>query len=93
MAIIRVAADRLDYLVLADCFVVLGQVSGEPLVITDEREVKARRICSAPLAGLDRGTAEYEPCGNPASSNSRHGGTSWAVTGSPRTIRVQPNKR
>jgi hypothetical protein len=60
VAIARVAADRLDYLVLADCFVVLGRSSGEPLVITDEREVAARRLCSAPLAGLDRGSAEYE---------------------------------
>jgi hypothetical protein len=33
VAIIRVAADRLDYLVLADCFIVLGRVSGEPLVL------------------------------------------------------------
>jgi hypothetical protein len=60
VALVRAAADRLDYLVLADCFVVLGQVSGEPLVITDEREVNTRRTCSAPLAGLERGTAEYE---------------------------------
>ncbi len=60
VALMRAAVDRLDYLVLADCFLVLGPVSGEPLVITDEREVSARRICSAPLAGLDRGTAEYE---------------------------------
>jgi hypothetical protein len=60
VAVIRVAADRLDYLLLADCFLVLGQASGEPLVITDEREQSARRICSAPLADLDCGTAEYK---------------------------------
>lgn len=60
VALVRATVDRLDYLVLADCFLVLGQVSGEPLVVTDEREVNARRACSAPLAGLDRGTTEYE---------------------------------
>jgi Protein phosphatase 2C len=60
VAVIRAAADQLDYLLLADCFVVLDRVSGEPLVITDEREVNARRICSAPLAGLASGTPEYE---------------------------------
>lgn len=60
VAITRVAADRLDYLVLADCFVVLGHAPGQPLVITDEREVDARRTCSAPLADLDPGSADYE---------------------------------
>jgi hypothetical protein len=59
-ALVRVAAQRIDYLVLADCFLLLDQGSGEPLVITDEREVNARRVCSAPLAGLERGTTEYE---------------------------------
>ena len=60
VAIIRAAADRLDYLVLADCFVVLGQGTGALRVITDEREVNARRICSAPLAGLAGGTPDYK---------------------------------
>ncbi len=60
VALIRRGMDRLDYLVLADCFLVLGHAAGEPLVITDEREVNARQLCSAPLAGLDRGTTEYE---------------------------------
>lgn len=60
VAITRVAAERLDYLVLADCFIVLGHASRKPLVLTDEREVAARRTCSAPLAGLDLGSADYE---------------------------------
>jgi Protein phosphatase 2C len=60
VAIARMVADRLDYLVLADCFVILGRVAGEPVVVADEREITARRICSAPLAGLDRGSSEYE---------------------------------
>jgi hypothetical protein len=59
VAITRVAADRLDYLLLADCFVILGRSSAGPLVITDEREANARRICSAPLAGLYPGSGEY----------------------------------
>lgn len=58
--VIRSRGSRLDYLVLADCFLVLGHVGGGPLVITDEREVTARRLCLAPLAGVASGTAEYE---------------------------------
>lgn len=60
VAIIRTAGGQLDYLVLADCFVVLGQGPGGPLVITDDREVTARRVCSAPLVGVAAGTAEYD---------------------------------
>jgi hypothetical protein len=60
VAIIRTHGDRLDYLLLADCFIVLGRVCGGPLIVTDEREVTARRSCMAPLAGLASGTAEYD---------------------------------
>lgn len=60
VAIARLHGSRLDYLLLADCFLVLDQISGGPLIISDEREVTARRICTAPLAGVARGTAEYE---------------------------------
>lgn len=60
VVVIRSRADGLDYLVLADCFLVLGQASGGALVITDEREVTARNICLAPLTGVASGTAEYE---------------------------------
>jgi hypothetical protein len=59
VAMIRTSSGQLDYLVLADCFVILGS-GGSPQAVTDEREVTARRICSAPLAGVARGTAEYE---------------------------------
>jgi hypothetical protein len=58
--VIRSRRDRLDYMVLADCFLVLAMVSGEAEVITDEREVTARQICTAPLAGIASGTTEYE---------------------------------
>ncbi|MFU8855059.1 hypothetical protein ACNAW0_29450 [Micromonospora sp. SL1-18] len=57
---VRAYRGRLDYLLLADSFLVLDQVSGGPQVITDEREVAARRICSAPLAGIPEGTLEYD---------------------------------
>jgi hypothetical protein len=39
---------RLDYLLLADSFLVLDQLCGGAQVVTDEREVATRRICSAP---------------------------------------------
>jgi hypothetical protein len=58
--IVRAHRGRLDYLLLADSFLVLDQVRGGPQVITDEREVTARRICLAPLEGVATGTPEYD---------------------------------
>ena len=58
--IIRAHGGHLDYLLLADSFLVLDQAGGGPQVITDEREVTARRICSAPLDGVPRGAPEYD---------------------------------
>ncbi len=60
VALLRSSGERVDYLLLADCFLILSPARGEPLVITDDREVTARRICSAPLAGIAGGTPEYE---------------------------------
>ena len=83
---------RLDYLVLADSFLVLDEVGGGPEVITDEREVTTRRICTAPLVGVRRGrrsTSGSDSCirrCGPA-------GTSRTVTGSPRTIRTRRRRR
>ena len=58
VAIVRVHGDRLDYLLLADSYLVLDR--GEPEVLTDEREVATRRVCSAPLDGLHPGTPEFD---------------------------------
>lgn len=60
VVIVRAHRGRLDHLLLADSFIVLDQVCGGPLVITDEREVAARRICSAALHRVPRGTPEYD---------------------------------
>ena len=60
VVIVRAHGGRLDYLLLADSFLVLDQVGGGPQVITDEREVTTRRICSEPLAGVASGTPEYD---------------------------------
>ncbi|MGS2618438.1 hypothetical protein ACVCAH_28495 [Micromonospora sp. LZ34] len=60
VAMVRAHRGRLDYLLLADSFLVLDQVRGGPQVITDEREVTARRNCSAPLDGIPEGTPEYD---------------------------------
>ena len=60
VVIVRAHEGRLDYLLLADCFLVLDQVRGGPRVITDEREVTTRRMCLAPLDGIARGTPEYD---------------------------------
>lgn len=60
VVIVRAHGGRLDYLVLADSFLVLDQVCGGPQVITDEREVTTRRICTASLDGVPRGTPDYD---------------------------------
>ena len=60
VVIVRAHQGRLDYLLLADCFLLLDQVCGGPQVITDEREVTTRRICSAPLDGIVWGTSDYD---------------------------------
>jgi hypothetical protein len=60
VAIVRAHQGRLDYLLLADSFLVLDQVFDGPQVITDEREVAARRICLAPLEDVVMGTPEYD---------------------------------
>jgi len=60
VAVVRAHQGRLDYLLLADSFLALEQVSDGPQVITDEREVAARRTCLAPLEGVAMGTPEYD---------------------------------
>ncbi|WP_327368379.1 integrase [Streptomyces sp. NBC_01217] len=60
VAIVRAHRGRLDHLLLADSFLVLDRVHDGPQVITDEREVAARRICSVPLEGVPEGTPEYD---------------------------------
>ncbi len=59
-AIVRYGDDRLDFLVLADVFVVLDSPGSEPQVLTDPREVDARNDVSSRLQGLTLGTPEYE---------------------------------
>ena len=60
VAIIRFDADRVDFLVLADVFVVLDLSGAGPRVVTDSREVNVRDDCSSALRGLPTGTPEYE---------------------------------
>lgn len=60
VAMFRFDGARADYLLLADSWAVLDRVAGGPHAITDEREVSNRRECVAPLAGLARGTPDYE---------------------------------
>jgi hypothetical protein len=60
VAIARAHRGRLDYLLLADSFLVADRAAGGPEVITDEREVTTRRTCLAPLDGIPKGTAEYD---------------------------------
>jgi protein phosphatase 2C-like protein len=59
-AIVRCSQDRVDFLVLADVFVVLDSSESRPQVLTDPREVDARNDVSTRLEGLTAGTPEYE---------------------------------
>jgi hypothetical protein len=60
VAIVRAHGGRLDYLLLADSFLVLDLVCGSPQVITDEREVTIRRTCAAPLDGVPSETPDFD---------------------------------
>jgi hypothetical protein len=60
VAVVRYDEERLDYLVLADVFVVLDSPASGPQVLTDPREVDARNDVSVALDGLTAGTAEHE---------------------------------
>lgn len=60
VAIVRVGADHVDHLVLADTFVVLDRMTSGPQVVTDPREVDVRRECSSPLRDLTPGSPDYE---------------------------------
>jgi hypothetical protein len=60
VAIVRIAGDRVDHLVLGDIFVVLTDHAADLQVITDARQVEVRDECSAPLQGLAPGSPEYE---------------------------------
>jgi hypothetical protein len=87
VVIARLQGSQLDYLLLADCFLVLDQISGGPLIISDEREVTARRICMAPLAEVARGTAEYERirdrCTEALQARRNHAGGYWIAKDDP----------
>ena len=50
----------MDFLVLADVFVLLDSSESGPQVVTDSREVSVRTECSSALRGLPAGTPEYE---------------------------------
>jgi Protein phosphatase 2C len=58
--ILRVDGDHADYIALGDSFLVLDRADGVPQVITDEREVATRRLCSQPLDGVAQDTPEYD---------------------------------
>ena len=60
VAITRFNEERVDFLVLADAFVVMDSSESGPQVVTDSREVSVRSECSSVLRGLPIGTPEYE---------------------------------
>ncbi|MEU1591179.1 hypothetical protein [Micromonospora sp. NPDC005710] len=91
VAMVRAHQDRLDWLLLADSFLVLDQADAGPLVVTDEREVTARRECGAPLAGIAPGTPEYDrvraSCVTAMRARRNQPGGYWIAKDDPRAAR------
>ncbi len=91
VAMVRAHQGRLDWLLLADCFLVLDRADAGPQVVTDEREMAARRECSAPLAGVVRGTAEYDrvraSCVTALRARRNQPGGYWIAKDDPRAAR------
>ncbi len=56
VAAVRVTDGQLDYLVLADAYVVLNHIGGTLQVVTDSREVDIRLVAERALAGLPPGS-------------------------------------
>ncbi|MEU7612847.1 hypothetical protein [Micromonospora sp. NPDC049204] len=87
----RVHRGRLDYLLLADSYLVLDQAHGGPQVITDEREVIARRDCSVPLSGVARDTPEYDriraSCASALRARRNRPGGYWIAKDDPHAAR------
>jgi len=59
VALVRVDGERAEYLVLADSYVLLGGLGDNSVLVTDGREVAARRSCLALLDGLEAGPQGY----------------------------------
>ncbi|MEU4397556.1 hypothetical protein [Micromonospora orduensis] len=91
VALVRAHRGRLDHLVLADSFLVLDRARAGPLVITDEREVVARRHCAAPLEGVAPGTPEYDrvraSCVTALRARRNRPGGYWIAKDDPRAAR------
>lgn len=87
VVIARAHQGCLDYLLLADSFLVLDPVCGGAQVITDAREVNTRRLCTAPLDGVARGTPEYdrirEACIEALQARRNHQGGYWIAKDDP----------
>jgi hypothetical protein len=60
VAVVRLAGQRLDVLVLGDCHVVLALDGADPVVVTDGREVAVRAECLAALSGMAPGTIAHD---------------------------------
>lgn len=56
----RLSGSQAEYLILADCFLLLDQRDRAPLLLTDQREVAVRDRFHAAMAGYAEGTPEYD---------------------------------
>jgi hypothetical protein len=91
VAIVRSYGESLDFLLLADSFLVLDRAHGGPEVLTDEREVTAQRIAAAPLQGIPKDSPEYATiradCARNLRSQRNQPGGYWIAKDNPAAAR------
>lgn len=84
VAIVRRSGGCIEYLVLGDCFVVLEQADGAPVVVTDPREVVISRSYESALAGVAEGSEAYRRILADLRANRNQPGGFWVAKDDPR---------
>jgi len=84
VAVLRVAGDRLDYLVLGDSVLVLGRADGAPYVVADPREVIVSGSYRPALAATAEDGAEYRRILRDLRGRRNRPGGFWVAKDDPR---------
>ncbi|MER7457910.1 hypothetical protein [Micromonospora sp. NPDC126480] len=84
VAVLRRCGALVDYLVLGDSFVVLDRTDGDPLVVTDPREVVISRSYQAAVEATVAGSDEYHRLLRDLRANRNRPGGFWLAKDDPR---------
>ncbi|MEU8300478.1 hypothetical protein AB0C04_24760 [Micromonospora sp. NPDC048909] len=84
VAILRVSDGLAEHLVLGDSAVVLDRADGDPLVVTDPREVIISRSYESALAAVAEGSAAYHRLLRDLRANRNQPGGFWLAKDDPR---------